>query len=313
MALAIRRDLLVAEPRRYARRAPTPRAAARALALAHALDGMSRAVVARLAGMEHQALRDAVVRSNAEGLAGLFNRPKPGQPPGLTEGEEATLRARLLRGPDPERDGLSSYTRTDIAVLIERHLDIGAQRLRQGSVGWAEHQHRTRFRCASRLPIAAPGWLRDGIAPCLGPQQQGEVHLDASLDQRGCDHATGTPLPQVRLDLRQHTAAMGGVHTGREMARAGQRADRGEKLAGMGTLVDDAQRLRHRCEARASAASSCSPSARTRTRRSAAKRRGRSGASSVTVRKPPVNDRSGSPGRSVRAGWVAVHNTTELP
>lgn len=121
MALAIREDLSVSELRAYARRAPTARAGARALAVANALEGMSRADAAELAGMERQALRDAVVRYNAEGLAGLVDRPKPGRPPGLTEGEEATLAALLLRGPDPERDGVSAYTREDIAGLIERH------------------------------------------------------------------------------------------------------------------------------------------------------------------------------------------------
>ena len=120
MALAIRNDMSAAALRRYARRAPTPRAAARALAIANALDGMNRAEAAGLAGMERQALRDAVVRYNAEGVAGLLDRPKPGRPPGLTEGEEATLRALLLRGPDPERDGISAYTREDMAALIKQ-------------------------------------------------------------------------------------------------------------------------------------------------------------------------------------------------
>lgn len=40
-----------------------------------ALEGMMRAEAARLAGMERQALRNAVVRYSAEGLAGLRNRP----------------------------------------------------------------------------------------------------------------------------------------------------------------------------------------------------------------------------------------------
>jgi transposase len=118
--LSIEGELGAAELRRWARRAPSPRAAARALAIANALDGMTRAEAARLAGMERQALRDAVVRYNAEGLAGLVDRPKPGRPPGLTEGEEAALVGLLLRGPDPERDGISAYTREDIAALIER-------------------------------------------------------------------------------------------------------------------------------------------------------------------------------------------------
>lgn len=118
-ALAIRSDMSAAELRGHARRARGSHAAARAYAIAHALDGMSRAEAARLAGMERQALRDAVVRYNAEGLAGLEDRPKPGRPPGLTEGEEATLAALILRGPDPERDGISAYTREDLAGLIQ--------------------------------------------------------------------------------------------------------------------------------------------------------------------------------------------------
>jgi hypothetical protein len=47
-----------------------PHAASRAYAIAHALEGLPRAEAARLAGMERQALRDAVVRYNAEGSAG---------------------------------------------------------------------------------------------------------------------------------------------------------------------------------------------------------------------------------------------------
>jgi hypothetical protein len=79
-ALAIRDDLTPEALRRRARHEPNRRAALRMLAIAHALDGMSRAEAARLAGMERQALRDAVVRYNAEGPAGLHDRPKPGRP-----------------------------------------------------------------------------------------------------------------------------------------------------------------------------------------------------------------------------------------
>ena len=108
-----------AELRSWARRAHNPRAAARAYAIAHALEGMPRAEAARLAGMERQALRDAVVRYNAEGLAGLTDRPKCRRSR-LTDGQQATLRALILRGPRPERDGVSAWTRADIAQLIEQ-------------------------------------------------------------------------------------------------------------------------------------------------------------------------------------------------
>jgi hypothetical protein len=64
-ALQIRDDLSPDQVPGLARRERDGRAAARMYALAHALQGMSRAEAARLAGMERQALRDAVVRDIA--------------------------------------------------------------------------------------------------------------------------------------------------------------------------------------------------------------------------------------------------------
>src|SRR3954469_13574185 len=78
-ALTIRTDLPAAELRRLARREEDRAAAARMQAIAGALEGLSRAEAARLAGMERQALRDAVVRYNAEGLTGLHDRPRLGR------------------------------------------------------------------------------------------------------------------------------------------------------------------------------------------------------------------------------------------
>ena len=91
-ALAIRDDLTPEALRRHARREPNRLAALRMLAIASALEGMSRADAARLAGMERQALRDAVVRYNAEGLAGLYDRPKPGRRERLTEAGAGSAR-----------------------------------------------------------------------------------------------------------------------------------------------------------------------------------------------------------------------------
>ena len=118
-ALAIRDDLTPEALRRRARHEPNRRAALRMLAIANALEGMSRAEAARLAGMERQALRDAVVRFNAEGLAGLHDRPKPGRPERLSEAEQAALAARVFRGPDPQREGVSAWTRADLCGWLE--------------------------------------------------------------------------------------------------------------------------------------------------------------------------------------------------
>src|SRR5919112_5255449 len=78
-ALPIRDGLTPEALRRQARHEANRRAALRMLAIANALEGMSRAEAARLAGMERQALRDAGVRYNAEGLGGLYSRRSPGR------------------------------------------------------------------------------------------------------------------------------------------------------------------------------------------------------------------------------------------
>src|SRR3712207_1328833 len=118
-ALPIRDERTPEALRRHARHEANRRAALRMLAIANALEGRSRAEAARLAGMERQALRDAVVRYNAEGLAGLYDRPKPGRPQRLSEAEQAALAARVFRGPDPARDGAWAWTRAVLGTWLE--------------------------------------------------------------------------------------------------------------------------------------------------------------------------------------------------
>jgi transposase len=123
-ALGIRTD--VASParlRRLARRERNPRRATRMLAIAGALEGMSRAEAARLAGMERQALRDAVIRYNAEGVEGLRDRPKPGRPPALTEAEQAMLLNAVFHGPDRARDGCGDWTLPALCRWVEDRFD----------------------------------------------------------------------------------------------------------------------------------------------------------------------------------------------
>ncbi len=118
--LAIREDVATAtELRRLARREPRRRTALRLLAIANAMDGMSRADAARAVGLERQALRDAVVRYNAEGLAGLVDRPHAGRAERLSEGEQAVLLDRILRRPDAERGEPVEWTLRDLVGFIE--------------------------------------------------------------------------------------------------------------------------------------------------------------------------------------------------
>ena len=117
-ALPIRTDLSAAELRALARREKDPRAAWRLYAIAHALEGKSRAEAARLSGMERQALHDAVVRYNTEGLAGLHDRPKGRRRPVLSDDESARLKKLVLAGPDLARHGRTEWTLPSLAEEI---------------------------------------------------------------------------------------------------------------------------------------------------------------------------------------------------
>ena len=89
--LPIRSDRKAAELRRLARRERDGRVSARLLALANALEGLSREEAARLAGMTGQTLGDWVHRYNTEGVEGLRDRARPGRPCALDDGQQAAL------------------------------------------------------------------------------------------------------------------------------------------------------------------------------------------------------------------------------
>ena len=108
--LSIPDDVPAGELRRLARREPDRTAAARMQAVAGALEGLTRAEAARLAGMERQALRDAVLLYNAEGLGGLHDRPRQGRPPRLSKEQRGTPHKLVLDGPDVEATGQSAWT-----------------------------------------------------------------------------------------------------------------------------------------------------------------------------------------------------------
>lgn len=122
--LEIRDDLLAAELRKRARREPDRAAAARMQAIANALEGMTRAEAARLAGMERQALRDAIVRYNGEGLEGLHDRPRPGAKPRLDAQQMEQLRQIVLDGPEVEKTGLSAWTLGLLCDEVERRWGV---------------------------------------------------------------------------------------------------------------------------------------------------------------------------------------------
>jgi transposase len=120
VALKIRRDRTATSLRNLAKAADNPRLMRRILAIANALEGMSREAAARSAGMDRQTLRDWVVRYNEHGIDGLCDRWGDGRPPLFNADEQAELMRIVLAGPDPEASGLSAYTLEDLAGICEQ-------------------------------------------------------------------------------------------------------------------------------------------------------------------------------------------------
>ena len=83
--------LSISQLRAEATRTADAKQARRILAIAMVLDGHSRLVAAQAGGMERQTLRDWVIRYNEGGVAGLADRPRPGRPAALSDGQRAEV------------------------------------------------------------------------------------------------------------------------------------------------------------------------------------------------------------------------------
>lgn len=118
-ALEIRKDRTPVALRKLAKATDDARIARRILAIANALDGMSREDAARSAGMDRQTLRDWVLRYNAHGADGLADRWNGGRPPTFSPQEQAEIVEIVLAGPDVEASGLSAFTLEDLAKICE--------------------------------------------------------------------------------------------------------------------------------------------------------------------------------------------------
>src|SRR3954447_26161729 len=122
--LSIRTDRGAGELRRPAPRERDGRVGARLLALANALDGLPREEAARLAGMTGQTLGDWVHRYNAEGCEARRDRPRPGRPCTLDDGQQAALKALVLGGPSLRRDGCVAWRARDLCALVEERFGV---------------------------------------------------------------------------------------------------------------------------------------------------------------------------------------------
>jgi transposase len=166
-ALPIRDDIGSEELRRRARRENDGRVSARLIAIANALEGMDRASAARLAGMDRQTLRDWVHRYNAEGIAGLCNRPAPGRKPKLTEGQMAALKAVVLAGPDPAVDKIARWRIVDLCRWVTERWGISYSETGMLRLLWSlDLSHRkTRPRHPQSSKKAQQAFKKGGLLP----------------------------------------------------------------------------------------------------------------------------------------------------
>ena len=70
-------------------------------------------------------------------MEGLRDRPRPGRPCALDDGQQATLKALVLRGPSLGRDGCVAWRARDLRGLVERRFGVrysesGVRRLLRG-------------------------------------------------------------------------------------------------------------------------------------------------------------------------------------
>jgi transposase len=135
MAVEITRtELSATELRRAASRTRDAKASRRMLALALVLEGRSRAEAAQSCGMDRQTLRDWVHRYNAEGLAGLSDRPLPGRAPMLDAAQMRALAEIVDAGPDPETDGVVRWRRRDLCAVVERRFGVRVAERTMGAI-----------------------------------------------------------------------------------------------------------------------------------------------------------------------------------
>jgi transposase len=96
----------------------------RLLGIALLLDGWSRSEAASASGMDRQTLCDWVHRYNAAGVAGLATGVRCGRPPALNEAQMAELKDLVIKGPDPEKDGVVRWRCVDLRAKIAEHFSV---------------------------------------------------------------------------------------------------------------------------------------------------------------------------------------------
>ena len=127
-----RQDLSISQLRAEAARTADTKQARRILAIAMVLDGHSRLLATQASAMDRQTLRDWVHRYNADGLAGLADRPRHERRPRLAEAQRSEVAKCVEDGPDLKTDGVVRWRCADLRDRIAAKFNV---HLHERSVG----------------------------------------------------------------------------------------------------------------------------------------------------------------------------------
>ena len=127
-SIELRSDFDGPRLRGLAKRSRDGAQARRLLALAEIYDGRRRSDAARLAGVGLQIIRDWVVRFNAEGPDGLFNRKGSGPPSRLDDAQRVALRRAVEEGPKPYLDGVVRWRLVDLVQWVREEFGVSVSR-----------------------------------------------------------------------------------------------------------------------------------------------------------------------------------------
>jgi transposase len=113
-----------AELRTLARVERDPRKRVRLLAIANVRDGMPVEDAARATGLGRATLYRWLARERSGGAAALADRPRSGRRRTLDAAQRAEVKARMLAGPDIEKDGVVAWRGHDVRAMVERRFKV---------------------------------------------------------------------------------------------------------------------------------------------------------------------------------------------
>jgi len=124
VGIELRDDYSADDLRVLAGKSRDAKQARRLMALAGVADGLSRTDAAAIGLMDRQTLRDWAHRFNRHGPDGLIDSKSTGPKPKLSSDERATLKAIVVAGPDPAKDGVVRWRCIDLVAIIKTRFGV---------------------------------------------------------------------------------------------------------------------------------------------------------------------------------------------